>query len=252
MLLVLAVPALAQQRLPVGISGRFTDVVLPGPELEAAPVDSTTPVIIRLTAVQPHGDAGFRYDLEVYGLEAGRHDLTRWLRPRDGGLARALPPLVLEVDGAAPPGALPAELRPVAPPRVGGYRRALMAAGLVWGAVLVALALGGRRRAGGTTTPAAPPTPRARLATLLAGLDPQDVARQAEVERLIIDAWRERLGLHGLAPAEAMARLRAHPDAGAALGRLEGWLHRPASARTPLSADDLARLAPERLEAPCT
>ncbi len=239
----------APQRLPVGISGRLTDVVLPGPELEVAPVDSTTPVVIRLTAVQPHGDAGFRYDLEVYGLEAGRHDLTRWLRPRAGGLARALPPLVLTVDGAAPPGALPIELRPGAAPRVGGYRRALFAAGLLWGAGLLALALVGRaRRSGAAAVAEGPPTPRARLATLLAGLGPQDVARQAEVERLIIDAWRERLGLHGLAPAEAMARLRAHPDAGAALGRLEGWLHRPVASRSPLAADDLARLVPERLE----
>lgn len=249
--LLLVTPTLAQEppRLPVGISGRLTDVVLPGPELEVAPVDSTTPVVIRLTAVQPHGDAGFRYDLEVYGLEAGRHDLTRWLRPRAGGLTRALPPLFLEVDGAAPPGALPADLRPAAPPRVGGYRRALFAAGLLWGVGLLALALVGRRRDRAATTPAAPPTPRERLATLLAALGPQDVARQAEVERLIIDAWRERLGLHGLAPAEAMARLRAHPDAGAALGRLEAWLHRPAATRSPLGADDLAKLVPERLDA---
>ena len=42
--LVLVAPALAQAppRLPVGISGRLTDVVLPGPELEAAPIDSST------------------------------------------------------------------------------------------------------------------------------------------------------------------------------------------------------------------
>lgn len=258
LLVLLALPALAQEQrlpdaapqapLPIGITGRFTDVVLPGPELEVAPVDSTTPVVIRITAVQPHGTAGFRYDLEVYGLEAGRHDLTRWLRPRDGSLARALPPLALEVDGAAPPGALPADLRPGALPRVGGYRRALVAAGLAWGAGLVALVLVGRRRARATAAVAAPPTPRARLARLLAALRPDDAATQAEVERLIIDAWRERLGLHGLAPQDAMARLRAHPDAGAALARLEGWLHRPAGARAPLGSDELARLVPERQE----
>lgn len=251
LVLALAGPALAQRAapLPIGITGRLGDVVLPGPELEAAPVDSATPVIIRIAAVQPHGTAGFRYDLEVYGLEAGRHDLTRWLRPKDGSLARALPPLMVEVDGAAPPGALPADLRPGAPPRVGGYRRALVAAGLLWGVGLLALALAGRRRARSAPAAVAPPTPRARLAALLAALGPDDVARQAEVERLIIDAWRERLGLHGLAPAEAMARLRAHPDAGAALLRLEGWLHRPQADRSPLAKDELARLVPERLDA---
>ena len=42
----------------VGISGKIEQLVLPGPELEAKPIeDDTVPVVLRVTAVYPHGEA---------------------------------------------------------------------------------------------------------------------------------------------------------------------------------------------------
>ena len=44
---------------------------------------------------------------------------------------------------------------------------------------------------------------------------------------MLLGHWRERLGLDSQDLAEATARLRAHPEAGALLRALEDWLHRP-------------------------
>jgi hypothetical protein len=55
-------------------------------------------------------------------------------------------------------------------------------------------------------------------------------AQQAELERTLLAFWRRRLNLDQTKAAEAMAALRSHPEAGALLGQLEAWLHRPGGA----------------------
>ena len=51
--------------------------------------------------------------------------------------------------------------------------------------------------------------------------------QQAELERLILSFWRQRLGLEGVSAIEAMSMLRSHEEAGQLLVKLEHWLHRP-------------------------
>jgi hypothetical protein len=51
--------------------------------------------------------------------------------------------------------------------------------------------------------------------------------RLAELERALVVCWRRRLGLTETAPAEALAKLRQHPDASPLMTQLEIWLHRP-------------------------
>ena len=55
---------------------------------------------------------------------------------------------------------------------------------------------------------------------------------QAQLERLLLGYWRERLGWQSLPADEALARLRGHPEAGLLLRQLEDWLHRPPGAVT--------------------
>lgn len=73
-----------REEVQVGIAARLTNRVLPGSELEVAPnEDRSLPIVLRITAVYPHGDS-FRYDFEYYGLEPGSYDLTDYLQRQDG------------------------------------------------------------------------------------------------------------------------------------------------------------------------
>src|SRR5262249_39473026 len=52
----------------VGMPAKVEQLVLPGPEVEARPIeDRRAPMVVRLLDVYPHGSA-FRYDIVYYGL----------------------------------------------------------------------------------------------------------------------------------------------------------------------------------------
>ena len=231
-LLLTGVAAGAEERSPsVGMTGRLEDVVLPGPELEPKPLAPEDPIVLRVVACRPHG-ASFRYDLEFTGLEPGPHDLRDYLRRRDGSPAADLPPLAVDVRQVLPPDQVqPHPLPAGALPRVGGYRATLIAVGALWAAGVVGLLLVGRsrRRRAIPVAPAPPPTHQERLRPLVDRAVQGELAprEQAELELLLLDAWRARLGLEALSRGEALARLRAHPEAGSLLRQVEAWLHQP-------------------------
>jgi hypothetical protein len=226
----------------VGMSGRIDGVVLPGPELEVKPLDDArAPLVLRVVAVYPHGTA-HRYDLVWYGLDPGEYDLKDYLRRKDGSSAEGLPSLRVEVTPVLPPGQVqPNPLEPAGSPRLGGYRVLLIVGVVVWVLGLLAILFLGRRgrkrAAAGSDRPL---TVADRLRPLVEratrGELPQ--AERAELERTLLAFWRRRLGLEDARPAEAMAVLRAHPEAGVLLGQLEAWLHRPG----PVEGVDVAAL----------
>ena len=80
-------------------------VVLPGPELEAKPIDNRlAPLVLRVIPVEA-AEEGFRYHLEYTGLEPGRFDLRDYLRARkDRATATGLPPIRVTVQSILPPG----------------------------------------------------------------------------------------------------------------------------------------------------
>ncbi|MCC6671189.1 MAG: hypothetical protein IT458_09010 [Planctomycetes bacterium] len=248
--LALAAPGLAQRldqrEATVGMRARIDQLVLPGPELTAKPVTREAPIVLRVLATWPHGSE-FRYDLEYYGLDPGRHDLARYLVRKDGTAATGLPEIAVEIRPVLPPGQVePEELDAVAPPRVGGYRTLQILAGVVWVLGLLALLLVGRRRRAAAAALAARPLTLAdRLRPLVeaAAAGRADAGPQAELERLLLAYWRRRLELQELSAAKAIAQLRAHAEAGALLRRLEEWLHRPPEGR---AVDVAALLAPYR------
>jgi len=67
--------------------------------------------------------------------------------------------------------------------------------------------------------------------------------QKAELERLLITHWQQRLNLSQTGANELIVRLRQHPEAGELLGALENWLHRPPG-RGEVKLDQL--LAPYR------
>ncbi len=232
-----------QRAAKVGSRARIEQLVLPGPLLAARPVTDTTkdPIVLRVLETWPHGsqaDGGaemHRYDLEWVGLEPGEFDLADWLVPQSGaGAAADLPSIqvtvesVLEWDAIEPNEPTSGQL-----PEVGGYRSLLWVLGIVWAALggVAFVWIGRRRGLPGDDGPGA-----ARPRSLADRLRPRveaalrgelDGRERAELERLLLGHWRQRLGLGDVPAASALASLRDHPEAGELLRALERWLHSP-------------------------
>jgi hypothetical protein len=246
---LLASPALAGDDAPaaytspVGLPVWIRDLVIPGPELQAAPVDTATPVIVRVAAVWPHGDA-LRYDLEVYGLDPGRHDLADHLARKDGSpvVVAGMPDLSLQVDSVLAEGQVQPSRPPITdPPAVGGYGSLVAIGGALWVAGLVALLAWGRRRKVAEEAPVAQPlTVADRLRPLVdrAMAGTLGTTERAELERTLIAFWRQRKGLDETSAVTALTTLRDDDEAGPLLRQLESWLHRP----SPSEAVDVAAL----------
>ena len=245
-----AATAVAQDRpsSTVGMPAVIHDLVLPAPELEAAPRRPEDLVVVRILATYPHGTA-FRYDLEFWGQEAGEHDLADYLRPKPGagGAAPvALPPVLVEVRTLLPPGQVqPHDPAPGEVPALGGYRALGIAAGVLWLAGIVAILFVGRAKRRAEEQSARPPTLAERLRPLVERALGGELTRtdRAALELGLVAYWRQRLGLEEESPAAALAQMREHGEAGPLLTSLEEWLHDPAPAR---EVDLTTLLAPYR------
>ena len=231
--------SLAPASLPtttVGMPGKMEQIVLPGSELEVKRrEDRDAPIVLRIVATYPHGTA-HRYDLTYYGLEPGRYDLKDYLRRKDGSPIEDLPALPVEIVSVLPAGQIqPHALRAERGPRLGGYRVVLVVLGGVWTAGMLVILLArrsGRRRA--ALAASRPATLAERLRPLIrAALEGElDENQKGELERMLLAYWRRRLDLFDLKPADAIAQLREHEEAGQLLRQLEFWLHAPGTAET--------------------
>ena len=214
--------------------------------LEARPVDERAPTVVRVVSAVPLPDGQTRYTLACMGLEPGVHDLAAYLLRADGTPATNLPPITVAVRSVLPPDANGAVSPP--PPRglpaIGGYRAAWAAGLAVWAAGWIALARHGRRRhtpAAPATPPPPPPSVTERIRALLA-VPPEtlDTAHRAELERLVLDAWRSHTDHVDTPLDDLLPILRSQPESAAALASLDNWLHRPAPSPPP----DPANLVP--------
>jgi hypothetical protein len=237
-----ATPLYAQQPRgtpTVGMPAKIEQLVLPGTELEAKPIeDRRVPLVLRVATSYPHGLA-FRYDLVYYGLEPGEYDLKDYLRRKDGSSMNDVSPIPVRIEPALPRGQIQPHSLPLTPsPFLGGYRLLLVLGCAAWVAGLAVIVLAGRwKRTGAAAVLVRPATLADRLRPLLdaavAGKLTQ--GQHAELERLLIGYWRKRLGLEKAAPAEFIGVLRNHEEAGPLLRRLEDWLHRPGGAVEPVN-----------------
>ncbi len=230
----------------VGMPARIEALVLPGSELEAAPSEEKSPIVLRIAATYPHGSE-FRYDLEFTGLDPGEYDLKTFLHRKDGSSNADLPSIPVSIRTTLPPG----QVKPHSPaagehPSLGGYRVIWIVCGVVWIAGLAAIVWMGRRRR--LEEAAARPRPKS-LAEKLEPLVESALegklsrAERAQLELGLVAYWRKRLGYEERGPAETIRLLREHPEAGPLLTSLEDWLHRPTD---PKRVDVSALLAPYR------
>jgi hypothetical protein len=254
--LLLSAALFAQELPSVGMPARLQEVVLPGSELEVAAGDSKAALVLRILRVSPHGSA-FRYDFEYVGLEPGKFDLRDALRRRDGtpivrsedaaGAADALPPIAVEIGSVLPPGIVRPHAPEAAPlPRLGGYAKSMIAFGVIWLAGLGLILFGWRKRR--MELAAANYKPRTlaeRLRPLVESALAGRLSREerAQLELGLVAYWRRKLNLEDERPAQTMALLREHAQAGPLLTSLEAWLHMPVP---PSEVDLAALLAPYR------
>jgi hypothetical protein len=185
-----------------------------------------------------------RYDFFYMGLEPGAYKLADFLIRPDGSRPDELGELRLHVRSMLPEdhdGRLNAYV-PRLFPSIGGYRAFLCLLAFLWVASLVLyLFLTRKKRVVETKEVITPPLSFAeRLRPLVeeAAAGKLSVEGQANLERLLMGYWREKLNLPQMRMAEALARLKAHNEAGELLRSLECWLHRPGA----VSAQEIASL----------
>ena len=229
----------------MGMRARVAELVLPGSELEALPLERATPLVLRITRVAPHGSA-LRYDFELCGLEPGTYDLRAFLRRKDGSSLEDLPELGFDVRSVLPEG----QVRPHAPragarSSFGGYTALVWVGGALWTIGLVLLLAAGRQRRARAREALRPRTLAEHLEPLVTRALQGELSRaeRAALELSLVAFWRRKLGLCARRPEEVLPLLRSHPDAGPLLTSLEAWLHRPESAQ---AVDVVALLAPYR------
>ena len=213
----------------VGMPHQLNQFVLPGSLLRPKPWVRGQPVVIRIVAEYPHGDA-HRYDLEYTLFEAGQFDLRDYLQREDGSPMDSVPPIPVAATTVLPDGQiLPNDVPPGPLPGWGGYRAVLITGGVLWGLVLLYLLVPRRQRrlAGEAQTAATSLETRLREAIQAAETGTLNPAERAELERMVLAHWRQRLGMTHLPAAEAHALLRQHEQACNALNLLEQWLHHP-------------------------
>ncbi len=248
-LLCLAAMGLALGAAPtVGMNGELKDVFLPGPELRAKPDPAgKNPVALRVTAVRPHGNAGFRYDLVYSAFAAGSYDLAKWLERTDGQPAADLPAVPVEVAAVLPAGP-PKPLPQIGSrlPALGGYRGLVWVLGIFWAVGFLAILFWRRKRSVAADEAAAaanvPLVDRLRPLLESAAKGGLDAESRARLDRLVLGFWRERLGLGEKPVVDAIRQLRADPTAGELLRRVEEWLHRPAPAASADPGPEIAAL----------
>lgn len=219
----------------VGIEGHVR-AVLPRGDYQVKPVDDRSELILRIETVAPAGTNAFAYDLYYIGLVPKSYDLAEFLLRADGTPAAELSNLSIRVGSILPAnhdGNLADGLHSPFP-WLGGYRAALIAAAVLWMAGLVYFARAMRRK---KVPPPLPPAPPPSLAERMRPLVEAAAAGrlsadgQAQLERLLLGYWREKLGLAADLPMPAaLAKLKAHAEAGAMVRALEAWLHSPRGA----------------------
>ena len=214
----------------VGKAGYIKEIILPGPQLLAKPLEQESEMVVRIIQAIPHGDS-FRYEIQFHGLEPGLHDLGDWLERKDGS-RNDLPEIPIEILSLLPPGQVePNALETGWLPRLGGYRNVLIGASVLWGLVFLFLLFGGRKKEEIPEETEFQESLADLLKTRLDAVHNNEMPKEqyAELERMLLAFWRRRLGLEGGDTAEALRTIHENPEAGPLMKQLEQWIHNPES-----------------------
>jgi hypothetical protein len=214
----------------IGLEGSIT-VDLPRNDYLARPLDDRTEFILRIESVSPVGKDRFRYALYFMGLEPETFDLADYLVRVDGSRPDELAGQRVRVHAVLSEdhdGRL-TNYVPDRFPFIGGYRAALVTLTILWVAGIGGFIWSYRKRKpiAAAVTVAQPPSLAERLRPLVeaAAAGRLTLEEKAQIERLLMGFWREKIPMAEMKMAETVAHLREHPQAGELLRALERWLH---------------------------
>jgi hypothetical protein len=219
----------------IGIEGKV-QITLDRGDYQPKPLDDRTPLILRVEAVKAASDGKYTYDFHYIGFEPGSYKLAEYLIHPDGTPATEMGEIPVNIRSILPPdhdGALNDYLRRPFP-WFGGYRMMLVGLAALWMTGLLVFIWLGRRKKRVMIEETLPPTPsyaeRMRPLVEAAAAGNLTLSGQAELERLMLGYWREKLALSGQRMADNLAALKRHPEAGLLLRALERWLHKSGGA----------------------
>jgi len=221
----------AQEKWPTtGMEGRY-QITVPGAPLEARPVDRKEKVIVRIASTYPHGSQT-RYDLRYIGLVPGQYDLRDYLTRSDRSSIESLSRMPVTILGLLPDKhngwLLEEQSRMTA--FWSHYRGIMISILIIWVILLVPLIkMSAARAQAAAIEPPKVQTLADRLRPLITQAAHGNLSKngQAQLERMLIQHWQNRLGLQTEEPRHLLLRLREHEEAGKLLHTLEEWLHRP-------------------------
>jgi len=219
----------------IGIKGNLKTVILPYSGIKAKPIDPKDKVVVRIVGLWPDA-AGGRYELEYFGLEKGEYNLAEYLVVPEGADPSSLPKIPVKVTSVVPEGRLLLDdLKPTKLPDFGYYWVSHYSAYAVWFVGLVLILFWGWKPRTKSVSPRQqkPPTWAQTLRPLFSAAQSGSLTaqQQAELERMLIAFWRDRLDLSGIPASVAMEKLAEDSQAGPSVKKLEQWIHSPADRR---------------------
>jgi hypothetical protein len=193
-------------------------------------------LVIRVLEVKSASE-GFRYDMEVYGLDAGTYSLGKYLRFTNSQQAVTELETTLEITTQHPSDVLPKPqpLEHTTPEELSNYRSLIWVFCLVWVLVLVCILLYRKPAAKNLEQEVKVESTHEKLQklVLVTAHGELDVTQKSTLERLIIGHWKKQVpGLAALPTSEAITKLRTHPEASPLVLKIEHWLHAPSQSIT--------------------
>lgn len=221
-----------QSSAPLGLPTTVEDLYIPGSQVEVIPrKNNESSLVIRILEIKPAAE-GFRYNLEIYALDPGKHHIADFLRRVEDeapitGLDATFEATTIHPGDLLPK---PQDPTPNPPSKLGGYRILLIILGILWALGLLAILFVRKKgRASDTrTTPSLTTAKKIQALVQQAVEGTLDDSDRAQLERLLLGHWKDKVPeLHQLAPAEALVKLRENPEASPLVLKLEEWLHAP-------------------------
>ena len=241
-----------QTKAPLGFPETIEDLYIPGSEVEVIPrTNNESSLVIRVLKTKPAAD-GFRYDLEIYALDPGTHQIADFLRYVDNRAPVNNLDATFEVTTIHPLDTLPkpSDPEPVDPKKLGGYKTLIIVLGILWALVFLAIIFYRKKQVADFVAENPPPSLHEKLQVLVSTASRGDLTdhEQANLERLILGHWKKKIPEIGsLSPARALVELRNHPEASPLVLKLEEWLHAPGKT---LSREEILPLLTPYLESP--
>lgn len=219
--------------VPLGVE-QAAIVTYGGGPIVVPPYKWGVAVSVRIANATRSGE-GTVYDVRYLVNRAGVFDLRDYLAAEDGGRLSGLPSFKFQGD---PKLSRDLDARIQETERVGidiggGYFATLWGLGALWVGWLLLLVFWGRRRAEAVwervdSEDGLAVFLRQCRGELEAGT--LGAAQRAQLEMLLLQHWRRRLGLGGCSMWRSVVEIGRHSEAGALMRLVEAWLHGPKSA----------------------